>query len=341
MDLGVSVYLGLDEYSLEENIKYLEIAKKHGITHVFSSAHINEAKTSLEELNTLIDYTCSIGLKLSLDVSHAAYSKLNIPSSLYALRLDYGFSDEEIVEMSNNSLHIVELNASTISHTKLELLLGMGLNTSHVRLSYNFYPKMYSGHDIEYIYESMKYFHNLGFSVYAFIPSHVNKRPPMYEGLPSVETHRFMDLDISIEELKACNIDGVYFGDAYATVDEMDLLVKHSTNDLLVKVNLIDSYKDFELLFSDSYKVRCDNNSYILRFGSREINNTINEVNQIDRKKYSLTIDNRLFKRYCGELNIVLRDLPKDERCNVIGYLNTTDILINEIKNGRKFKFIK
>ena len=57
-------------------------------------------------------------------------------------------------------------------------------------------------------------------------------------------------------------------------------------------------------------------------------------------KKYDLTIDNNGFLRYKGEINIVLKDLEKDERVNVIGHLNTTDFIINKIKDGKKFTFI-
>ena len=57
-------------------------------------------------------------------------------------------------------------------------------------------------------------------------------------------------------------------------------------------------------------------------------------------KKYDLTIDNNGFLRYKGEINIVLKDLEKDERVNVIGHLNTTDFIISKVKEGRKFTFV-
>ena len=57
----------------------------------------------------------------------------------------------------------------------------------------------------------------VGIYVGAFVPSQVGFRPPMYEGLPTVESHRKLDLHIAIEELKACGVNGIYFGDAYAT----------------------------------------------------------------------------------------------------------------------------
>ena len=63
--------------------------------------------------------------------------------------------------------------------------------------------------------------------------------------------------------------------------------------------------------------------------------------NTIDRKKYDVTVDNSKFKRYAGEINIVLKDLPSDERVNVIGKIDSTDVIIENIKRGNVFKFIK
>ena len=49
---------------------------------------------------------------------------------------------------------------------------------------------------------------------------------------------------------------------------------------------------------------------------------------------------NSLFKRYRGEICIILQTLPSDERVNVIGKLHTTDFLIEKIKENKPFKII-
>ena len=41
-----------------------------------------------------------------------------------------------------------------------------------------------------------------------------------------------------------------------------------------------------------------------------------------------------------SEINIVLKDLEKDERVNVIGHLNTTDFIISKIIDGKRFTFV-
>lgn len=340
IDTGVSVYAGLDDYSKEENIKYLRQAKELGCTYVFSSAHINEAKTSQEELQSIIDECNKLGLKLSLDVSKRILEKFTEFEGLYALRLDYGFTDEEIIELSHNAPYLVELNASTLSYEHIRSLIDNGINTSRTRFTFNFYPKLYTGHDINDVYNKTKICNDVGIYVGAFIPSHTGFRPPMYEGLPTVEAHRKMELSIAVEELKACGINGICFGDAYASFEEIKMLNDHNTEEVLLKLSL---NKDLELdyLYNQSFRIRPDLNSYILRISTLRSSDEILSFNSVDRKRYDVTLDNSKFKRYAGEINIVLQDLPKDERVNVIGKVDTTDLIIDKIKQGNRFRFIK
>lgn len=339
IDTGISVYAGLDDYSKEENVKYLRLAKDLGCTHVFSSAHINEAKTSEEELQSIIDECNKLGLKLSLDVSKKIVDKYSSLEGLFALRLDYGFTDEEIIELSHSAPYLVELNASTLSYEHIKSLIDNGINTSRTRFTFNFYPKLYSGHDILDVYNKTKICNEVGIYVGAFIPSHTGFRPPMYEGLPTVEAHRTMILDNAIEELKTCGINGIYFGDAYASSDEIKTLVMHNTNNVLIKLSTYNN--EYDYLYDKSFRIRPDLNSNILRVSSVRSSNEIFTFNTINRKKYDVTVDNSKFKRYAGEINIVLKDLPSDERVNVIGKIDSTDIIIDNIKQGKVFKFIK
>lgn len=339
MKSGVSVYIGLNDYSIEDNLKYLNQAKEAGFEYVFSSAHITEATLLKSDLKLIIDECFKLGLKLSLDISKPVMDKITIPPHLHALRLDYGFSEDDIVRLSNEASYYLELNASTIKIDKLKRLIEKGLNVERVRLSFNFYPKLYTAHDIETVYEKTKCFKKLGFSVGAFIPSHTGFRPPIYEGLPSVESHRKMKLDEAIEELKACDVDIIYFGDAYASIDELKTVKDHLCNEHLITLNLYNGAEIFDGQLDNVFIIRPDLNSLMLRVSSSRTSNKIETFNTINRKKYDVTIDNHLFKRYMGEINIILNELPNDERVNVIGYIETTDVVINSIKNGAKFKF--
>ena len=338
MKTGLSIFTGLKEYSLEESLKYLEIAHKHNIDMIFSSAHITEADRSIEELNIIIEKCYEYNMKFVIDVSKAAFENLGLSNKVYAYRLDYGFTDEEIVKMSYSNDFLIELNASTLREEKLIKLINMGLNLSHVRASFNYYPKLFTGHDIMDARSIIKMFNKYGINVGAFLPSNFGKRPPMYEGLPSIESHRNIAKAISIEELKAIGASEIFIGDAYASLDEIIELENHSHDEHVLNLHLIDN--KYEYLFDNTQRIRPDINSYILRISSKRGQNILADNNNIDRKKYDVTIDNELFKRYSGEINIVLSDLPKDERVNVIGYVECSDIILNSLKEKLIIKFI-
>ncbi len=334
---GISVFTGLKEYSLEENIKYLNLAKELGYEIVFSSAHINEATTSFNDLQVLIDEVSKLNMKLSLDISKPTFDKLRIPDNLYALRLDYGFSENDIIELSNKAHYMIELNASVYTKDRILKLIYNGLNSENVRVSFNYYPKLNTGHDIEFVKEMTAFYQSQKMTVGAFLPSHIGFRPPMYEGLPTVESHRKMSTALAIEELKACNIDEIMFGDAYASIDELNELSIHQKEELMLEINLCQDNNIFDKIYS----IRPDSNSIMLRLSGSRSSDNIESFNTIRRHKYDVTIDNNGFLRYKGELNIILKELEKDERVNVIGNLNTTDFIVDAIKTGKKFTFIK
>ncbi len=337
MKTGLSIFTGLKEYTLAESLKYLEYAHEHHIEMIFSSAHINEADRSIEELNIIIEKCHEYGMKFVIDVSKKAFENLGLSDKVFAYRLDYGFTDEEIIELSKSDKFYIELNASTLSEVKLLKYIDMGINLSHVRASFNYYPKLYTGHDIEDAKKIIKMFNKYGINVGAFLPSFYQQRPPMYEGLPSIESHRYQDKGISIEELKAIGVSEVFIGDAYASNEEINLLEQHCSDDVVLDL-LLDNKEDCDL-FSDVLNVRPDYNNYLLRVSGGRGKEVRPINNHFVRNKFDVTIDNELFKRYSGEVNIVINELPSDERVNIIGKVKCSDIVVSKIKENKKIKF--
>lgn len=334
--IGCSIYTGLTEYSRENNLAYLSKVKKMGYQLIFSSAHINEATLNLDEIEELVNLASELDIKVTMDVSKRMFDHFKIPLKLYALRLDYGFTKEDIVELSKKGPWKVELNASTITKEYFEELIAMGLNLENVRTSFNFYPKLYTGHDIEFVREKVQYFKKYHLSTLVFLPSHQSFRPPMYEGLPTVEAHRKMSFDLMIEEIKALGVDEIAFGDAYIPDDELEVLCKHQTEQLMIPTILYKNYESLEGI----YTIRTDYNQLMLRLSSSRGINDIPPFNTVERHPFDLTIDNRKFLRYRGEINIILTQLPLDERVNVIGKVELTNLMIQALKQGQKFSFL-
>lgn len=337
---GLSIYTGLKDYPLEKNLEYLKLANELGYEFLFSSAHINEASQAFNDLQLIIDTAYEYGIKLSLDISKPAMAKFKDFNHLYALRLDYGFTHEEIVEMSNTKPYKVELNASTLKAEDLEKLVLLGLNVKNVRASFNFYPKLYTGHDMEYVKEKIKLFSKFGISILVFIPSHKGMRPPMYEGLPTIEKHRTMDLALVIEDLKALGVDEIAFGDAYASREELELLKAHQTDYLILPFKKAEGLPDALLEhLKGEFQIRRDYNDLMLRSTTSRTKESIVPFNTIERTENMVTIDNDNFLRYRGEINIITKALPKDERTNVVGMVNLTENIVSALKRGQKFIF--
>lgn len=338
---GVSIFTGLDDYSREENLKYLEQAASLGCKVIFSSAHITEARDAVAELEELIIEAKKYGMVISLDVSKPMMKNFKVPKDLYSLRLDYGFTFDEIVDMSNNAEYLVELNVSVLNKNDLETLIKMGLNTSRTRASFNYYPKLYTGHDISTCQEIINECHKYNIPVLGFIPSKVGHRPPLYEGLPSIENHRYIDTDLAIEEMKAIGFDEILFGDAYASIEEVIKLSLHQNEEIYLYMKKEKNVPSECLELLDGiYRIRPDLNSYMIRVTSKRGKYDIKEFNTVERHYLDVTVDNVNFKRYKGEICIVLKDLPLDERVNVIGRLHTTEFLLTSVINKNSFRII-
>ena len=59
------------------------------------------------------------------------------------------------------------------------------------------------------------------------------------------------------------------------------------------------------------------------------------------RKKGSITIDNELYGRYAGEMQVAVHDLPVDEKVNVVGMVVEEDIsLLPYVGAGKMFQLL-
>ena len=337
---AVSVYEGLADYPVEKNFEYLKKCSELGIKTVFTSAHIPESTNMQEELAKLFEVLEQNDMRLIIDVSKPMMDKFELPKCTYALRLDWGFTDEDIVELSNTLPCHIELNASTISMEKLMRLMEKGLNPSNTRMSYNFYPKPYTGLDIYEVVQRNIVFKELGFTTMAYIPSLINKRPPLYKGVPSVEEHRYKPTYISTQELIVAGIDEIGIGDAYSTEEEI-LEMSSCTPDCIQIPVILNEYANEEILkvLKGSHHSRPDQSSYLVRSSSR-CKETIEPANNGEIKKFDVTIDNKLNLRYMGEVGIWLKEIKDNKEANVIGYVpEYAHTLVELLKPGSKFSF--
>lgn len=345
LKVGASLYVGLKEYPIEKNLEYLKLLKEEGVDLVFISAHIPEMSPSFkEELVIICNKALELGVKVSLDVAKPIMKSLNLPK-VYALRLDYGFSLDEIVEMYDKQINengpVVELNASTIDYNDLLYLQAKGVNLSKIRISHNFYPKKWTGLSADDVIKKNEFFHKLGMNVMIYIPSSNQHRPPMYEGLPTVELHRELNIYGILSTMRYLGADEVFFGDAYASCEELRIAKKFNYDEAIIPI-IVDSRISLEEkeLLTRKHINRRDANEYFVRSSTRVKSGEVLPLNTSIRRLYDVTIDNVKFGRYQGEVCIMKKELPADERVNVVAKALINDLVIKSIFPSRKFRFV-
>lgn len=347
--LGASIYFSTP---YEENEKYLREISQFGINYVFTSMQIPEEKneSQLELLKKFISLTNQLGMKLMVDISPETFRKFNISKGdsieflkrleVKCVRVDYGFDYKEIKEFSDE--FEVVLNASTIDEHFYNQGLENGLDFTKLIACHNFYPRKDTGLDKDWVIHKNKILKSFGLKVMMFIPGDAKKRGPVFEGLPTVESHREQSPLVNyIECSENLFTDEILVGDVQISKKELkkiDDFIKDQIITLEVE-NLSES--DFVNRVLSNRKdvamnvVRCVESRTILR------RQNVAPDNIAEREIGTITMDNEKYGRYQGEVQIVKRPLEADERVNVIGKVTEdSKELLKYIQAGTKFRFV-
>lgn len=356
MAKGISVFVGMN-YSIEDNIKLIKTARKSGFNSVFTSLHIPEAdyEKAISEFKEIAVLCKELNMNIIADISPRAFTYLGAAMNnlkaiydlgVYGVRVDFGFSPQEIAGFTKNPYGLkIEINASTITERFLNEFEKSNPDYNMLQACHNYYPRLNTGISIETLKKKNKILKKYNMQVSAFIPSLVSRRGPVFEGLPTLEIHRFLEPQIAAKQLFALGIDSVFFGDSIPTEEElktvgsiyediMDLRIE-TFSPGLVEENIIFGSCHENRPDSAEDAVRSQNSRVTLKKG-----NIINPYNNIERKAGFITIDNSNYLRYCGELQICKKDLPKDDRVNVVGKVIEEELfLIDYIEDETKFRF--
>lgn len=342
--LGYSVYISNYRDSLPRLSEVFEPG-----SYIFTSFHISEeidgcyiqqAKSMCHDLN-------KIGYRIIGDVSKKTLSQFGCPDlwtfadmmGISIIRIDYGFTDNEVIQTGKKVM--IAINASTIrdatADTIIKCMPAYGIH--------NFYPRPETGLDDEFFMEANKKLQALGVKVMAFIPGDLRLREPLAEGLPTLEKHRYAAPFSAYIDLKITyRIDEICVGDGVISQYDTDR-IRNFQNDGVLEIP-VDFQNSFRHLYGASFTIRKDSPRWTKRLAeSREYSCPGNENPSEHikaRKAGSITMDNDKYLRYSGEIQIVIEELPEDERVNVIGQIrNGYDLLLGNIRNGQKIRFVK
>ncbi len=349
--IGISVYLSKENKYF--NREWIKKAYQHGFTSIFTSLHIPE-----EEPDSYKELLLDLGIQaknyqmdLFADISPESFGYLKIGIDraglltewgVTGLRVDYGFGAGQIAALSRQLR--LQLNASTLTEKLMETLIKEGLNTKNTEASHNYYPRPETGLAREYFLQKNKFLKSCNIGISAFIPGDGKKRQPLYEGLTTLEMHRYVSpVHACLDLMENCLVDSVYVGDPslnsetlarFPMVKEKIIPLRyHAINkgeftqihDYLdgIQTNRIDSARDV---------IRIEDSRAAFHHSQIKPNNTV------QRPKGTVTIDNERYGRYSGEIQITRTDLDQNDKINVIGRIIDEDIpLLSYIGGGQKF----
>lgn len=344
MQTGISVYAGLD-YSIQENISLIEKAASLGMKKIFTSAQIPETDDSekfLDDFSMIMAVGMSNNLEIIIDVNRENISDFNIDG--VTLRLDDGFSISEIVDLSRARKII--LNASTVPKSFLITLENSGADFENISALHNFYPHLYTALDTDFFIAQNENFHEFGISVGAFAASlNGRRRAPLYEGLPTLEESRNFSTDLSARFLAALDTDFIIVGDGLPTDEELENVAAISDNEIIMQAKLSSANLVSAEMLNYVFTCRPDISKYAIRaVEGRQIlklsGGIIEAENSVERNFGDITIDNKNFGRYAGEVQVVKNFMPADSRVNVVAsILDEEKFLIRYIEPHKKFSF--
>lgn len=317
---------------------------------IFLSLHISEEfdDTYCQRAEQVCRTLAENGFRVIADVSVktvqqfgcADLTELARHLQLWALRIDYGFSGEEIEAMAEK-VPIV-LNASTVSSEDAARICGKG---REVYAMHNFYPRPETGLDEQLLMDTTRMLQNAGLKVMAFIPGDTRRRGPVFEGLPTLEMHRnvlpsaaFVDLAVRYD------MDDIFLADLGISEQEAARIERFCREGVISIPAALDP--EYEHLYDQVFTCRVDSPRWLVRFQESRMyscrGETVAPRNCVARRKGSITIDNENYGRYTGEIQLLRADLAPDHRVNVIGSVPEEAFLLMEnIRGGRKFVLVR
>lgn len=352
--VGFSVYFGLDN-TKEENIELLRNAHRLGFTRIFTSLHIPEANYDVlkVEVREFFDLAKKYDMDIISDISPNTFKFLDLENmdleglhnmGVKTIRIDFGYTEEEISIMSKNTYGIkIQLNASTITEEFFERLDGFSPNYENIDALHNFYPRIGTGISEECMIEKNALLKVRGIKSCAFVQSNNRKRSPLKDGLPTLEDHRGLEVREAANHLFALGNESVFIGDSLPSLKELEDLASLNPNVIELNIEAKTEDKVILRLLGEVYSARTDEARDAIRASeSRLILNgdIIEPFNTIDKKIGDITIDNKDYLRYMGELQILKVKNVADSRTNVVASILQNDFyLLKYIKGGKKFHF--
>ena len=353
MNNGISIYPGFGN-TPEENLALIRLAASHKLNRLFISlpASSENKDSQKEEFLLLLQEAKQHRMEIIAELSPQMLEMLHITDfnltafrmlGIQTLRIDCGYSAEELAALSRNKQHIrIQINASTMTGRILSSLIQAKADFSNMDALHNFYPRSGSGLSEETLVRKTIMLHKAGIRVAAFVPSQAKKLGPLFDGLPTLEDHRQMCVDLAARHLVALGIDSVLIGDNLPSEDEILALSHLQEDQVTVNADMLTKDPVQQALLRHVFTSRIDEAKDSIRAqeSRKLLSGPIYPENTVDCLEGDITIDNENYLRYMGELEILKTDQPADDRTNLAARIPKKEhFLLAYITPGRKFSF--
>ncbi len=346
--LGFSVYVS----SFAAQQETLARAAGSG-TMVFLSLHISEEFSTAycQQAEELCHWLVARKFRIIADVSTKTLAQFGEDSlvslakrlGIWALRIDYGFTETEICTLAAQ-MPIV-LNASTTNAAAAACVAAIGEAAGNTIMAmHNFYPRPETGLDPAFLRRTTKALQVAGVKVLAFIPGDTALRAPLHAGLPTLEAHRAQRPSACFADLMVqYGVDGVFLGDPGISDAEQNYIARYCQEGVLsIPCRL---QQGSEALYGRVFTNRPDAPAWMVRFTESRVyscfGTDVTPCNTVARPRGSIALDNRLYGRYSGEVQLLRADFAADEKVNVIGMVpSNAFLLIDCIRNGAPFVLV-
>lgn len=346
--LGISVYP--EHAGKQACYDYMKLAGKYGFKRVFTC--LLSVKESKEEIIETFSEFCKVahenGLEVSVDTNPEVFKKLDATPFDIAIfkqmgvdiiRLDGHFGEFEDIEITKNPYGIkIEYNASCTLNLDMMIHAG-GANRANMCICSNFYPQRYTGMGLARFKELNGMYQHLGLNNAAFVSSQQeNTHGPwaVYEGLPTLECHRDLPIDLQLRHLVALGYnDDFFIGNAFASEDELEAMSKVDLNKITMKVDIDDQISEVEksIITFNRHMARDDSNELVVRssmprvaFKGQSI--PARKVNKDEFTKGDVIIVNDNLEHYRAELMIVTENIKVTDNYNLVGHINKDEQLV-------------
>lgn len=359
--LGISVYP--EHTTNEKTYEYIRKAGKLGFKRVFTCfLSVTEDKDAVvKNFSELCSVCHEAGMIISADTNPEVFERLGATPydlsvfkeiGLDIIRLDGHFGEMEDIAITHNPYGIkIEYNASgTID---IPNLVRCGAEEENMCMCSNFFPQRHTGMGLDRYIELTSAYKKTGLRIASFVSSNAKNTfgPwPVFDGLPTIEMHRDLPIDLQARHLNAMNLcQDILIGNCYADDEELEALAKTDLSKINVKVEFEKDITDLEkeIVLWDKHSSRDDCNDLIVRSSSPRVvfkGKPIPVRARQDKMAHrgDVVIVNDNLEHYRGEVWIVLKDMELSDQYNLIGRIPAEEqILLDWIKPRFLFGFIE